>query len=501
MSDVGAKPEIRIDAECLTATLVLPEGVGPEALSRENLLEFLRGRSVRVTPAVEQALDDALAAYSESSEAQESVIATGRPPVNGTDGGVVFCEGYDPRASSAAAEDEDAPEDEADSEDGEGTEKPAGDEVDHYSVAHYLRVEDGEHIGDASVRTDGEDGEDLTGKVLPARPGREASLTLDDASLRVKDSGKIEAKLSGLLVTRRSQLAVVNLLEVDENVDFSTGNIKFDGSVAVREDVCDRFIVNVTENLTVGGLVQGATLIVGGDFRCRQGMAAKDRGQILVDGTCDAGYLNNVRGRVCGDLMIARELMDCELVIGGNVVMPRGSVIGGHLVVTGRLDVATLGSGGGVPTKLTLGEVPLVTSKLNRLTAMLAEMEAALIEKKEQHEELTSMQANLPPAKAERLTELFFEIDELGRKITTGQTKREELIEELRSTRQVEAVIHGKIHARTTMRVHGHQYVFQDDVKGPISLSLTRKGELVFAKGEMKDQPIFDIAKEVGIAA
>jgi len=157
---------------------------------------------------------------------------------------------------------------------------------------------------------------------------------------------------------------VNRVFEVRDSIDFSTGNIDFDGTVIVRGGVRDRFEVKATEDIIVDGLIEAATINCRRNFTCRRGMAAKGQGQLVVDGDAVVGYLNNVKGRIKGNLTVQRELINCDLVIGGNLICDQATVIGGIVAVSGSVRVAALGSNAETSTSLILDPTTLPRTEL-----------------------------------------------------------------------------------------------------------------------------------------
>ena len=111
--------------------------------------------------------------------------------------------------------------------------------------------------------------------------------------------------------------------------------------------------------MTVSGLIEAATVICGRNLSVQCGMAAAgDRGCLYVGGDAEVGYLKNVHGLVKGDLLVRREMINCELGISRNVMCESGEVIGGMLCVSGSTVIGTLGSATGTPTSVTFGSHP-----------------------------------------------------------------------------------------------------------------------------------------------
>ncbi len=235
------------------------------------------------------------------------------------------------------------------------------------------------------------------------------------------EKGCVIAEIDGLLQFHRAEVKFSPVLEVAEFVDFSTGNIDFDGSVLIRQGVRDRFVVKATRDIIIHGLVEAATIVCGGNFDCRRGIAAKDRGQIAVEGDADVGFLNNVRGEIKGHLTIRREIINCDLVIGQDLRCERGAIIGGTTTITGSLRAMTLGSEAESETVLVLGSVPLLTARLNELKKSCPEWKEQLERFRYEQSQLSSGRGPVGPEHPERLSVLNFEVSDLERKLQVTQ--------------------------------------------------------------------------------
>ncbi len=478
--------DVTIDDELTSAVLTISAEMDSVEITAPLLLQYLRDHDVLVNSDAKRRVDELVGAYLANGGPIERVVSESTPPEHGSDGGFEWVEGYNPETDSEAEQA------------GEAADDSDDERVDFYNCVSYIRVTAEDHVATLLEATDGEDGLDVKGGIIPAKPGKRFNINID-RSLKVDRDGRVTAGISGMLEYKKGTLRVVQLLEVSEYVDFSTGNIDFEGSVVVREGVRDRFVVKATENLTVDGLVEGATLIAGGDLHCRRGMAAKERGGVLVDGDVHVGYLNNVRARIKGNLVVRRELMDCELVVGGGLLCDQGAIVGGRVVVTREVTLGTLGSGAAAPTELVLGEVPLVANQLHRLQAMMKEFLVELEEKTQAKDELAGSKAVFRADEKERITELTFEVDDLQRKLEACEQKREELLEQIRKSRMVSLRVNRAIHGRVVLKIGGRSYQFRDQVKGPITIGWDAKREVRFRVADGDSRAIYDIAQEIDI--
>lgn len=336
--------EVTIEEGGSVAKMVVPEDVDPALLDAALLANLIRKRGIAVDSAVEAELQRVVEMFRDEPGRLERVIARSTAAVDGRDGRIEWMEDFDPTAGPAAA----AGQDDADA-------------VDYYNQVGYVRVTKGSHVATLHEPTPGEDGRDVTGRVNKAKPGKPCDVKID-SSLGLEGSGRVVAQADGILEYQRGLLRVKPVFEVRGSVDFSTGNIDFDGTVIVREGVRDRFEIKVTEDLIVEGLIEAAIISCGRNFTCNQGMAAKGQGQLAVEGDAVARYLNNVNSRIKGNLTVQRELINCDLVIGGTLRCDQGTIIGGSATVGGSVRVAALGANAGTATSLTLD--PSIPSRM-----------------------------------------------------------------------------------------------------------------------------------------
>jgi uncharacterized protein (DUF342 family) len=328
--------EVKIDQGATVATVIIPAGLNPTGLEVSSLATLVRQRGIVTDAAVADRLQKIVEAYRRKPQRLEVVVARAVAAVDGRDGRVEWMKGLDPTAGPAAV----------------GTQDDSG-AVDYYNQVSYISVTKGTHVATLHEPTLGEDGRDVTGRPIKAKPGRHLRLRIDP-SLDQDDGGRVIARLDGILECERGMLKVSRLFEIRGSVDFGTGNVDFDGTVVVREGVRDRFKVTATGDVVVAGLIEAAEIDCGHDLRCRQGMAGKGRGRLVVGGDAAAGYLDDVKGRITGNLTVQREMINCDLQVGGNLICDQGRVIGGQVAVSGRVQIAALGCAAETETTLLL---------------------------------------------------------------------------------------------------------------------------------------------------
>ena len=202
-----------------------------------------------------------------------------------------------------------------------------------------------------------------------------------------------------------------------------------------------------------------------------------------------------VRGQVRGKLTVGKEMIKCQLVIGGELCCDRGQVIGGDLTVTGGVRIALLGSESGMPTRLILGAVPLLAAQLRKIGPLVARLTARAVELARKHSMITTSTRVLTNDQKETVTELSCEVDGINQQIEQLRLKETQLKEEMSRTRTLHIEISKQIYAGVILQVGGEEFVFTQDVKGPVRIGWNENRKVQCRQGTGEIRPIGDFAR------
>jgi hypothetical protein len=444
----GQSPiEIRVDESSTTALLYISENQDTITLEQEAVLTLVRDKRVEVTAEVERRVAEIIADFKDHPRRLEEVILQATPPQHGKDAYFEWSPDMDPTAPRKM---QPKPQD--------------GSPVDFYNLSSMIRVRQGDVVAKFHEAQAGANGRDIYGRVAEARNGKECEVTIDP-SLTKRPDGSIVANIGGSLECKGNVLRVSRMLEIEGYVDFSTGNIKFDGSIKVRDGVRDRFEITATEDVIVEGLIEAATISAGKNLLSRRGMAARHRGQIRIDGNAEAGFLNNVRGYVRGDLTIRREIMNCDLAVGGQLVCQDAVVLGGTLAVMKRARVGILGSEGGTTTTIVLGAAPLLTAQIREVNARIEKFRKAL-EHRGGAQALALAGKKVQPGSA--MAAIVTEIEQIKSRIAEAESTREQLHQRILSERAIELHVTKMLFAKVCLRAFDTLIIVGEPIKGPL---------------------------------
>lgn len=203
--------------------------------------------------------------------------------------------------------------------------------------------------------TPGTPGTSVTGQPLPPPPVKEIHLLAGKNVELSPDKLEAVAAVTGVPMLERNRLSVRPVFTVDE-VDFSVGNINFQGSVIVTGGVNAGFTIRATEDVEVRGYVEGGMIQAGGSVLIKGGV--RNHSIIEAQGDVTARFVDSEsRLTARRDVNIQSDALHCTVTAGKRVVI-NGHLIGG-LVKAGELvQVGTLGTPHETPTRIEINQDP-----------------------------------------------------------------------------------------------------------------------------------------------
>lgn len=455
-TDTRTEVRVEIAPDKSSAELILPEGVTRGTITAQTAQTAAANAKLQITDQVSRAIDEVLAQRPDDDGAPwRGVVARGVSPRDGVDGEVVWNVG-----TVAENEDDDS------------------DRVDQYKRSSFILIKKDQIIGEVRPPVEGQAGCDVYGTPIPPRAAAPARIQLEK-SIAQDDAGKLIAQIDGVLSREQDKALIRPILEIPQHVDFSTGNIDFDGDVTVRGGVRDNFVVKATKNVEVRGLIEAATIQCAGDLAVMGGMAGRQKGKIAVGGTVSGKYLDQVEGEL-GTLAILREVVGCNLVVHGDVNMPSGAIIGGEIIVTGSVEVGSLGSHADVPTSIVLGQVPIMEEKVGQLEKLAAQLKARRGAPARAMGELEAKGKMASAEEKEKITEHAYAIAAIDDKVQQITKARDQLVARIEEQRKVDLKVTKHIYPETRLIIREYVYRFVEELKGPVRIGCDLGGRGVY---------------------
>jgi len=222
-----------------------------------------------------------------------------------------------------------------------------GNAVDYKSSMQVTLVNIGDVLATVIPPTDGEDGMDVRGHTIKANPGAPAKYFLGEG-LEEKDC-KIIATAAGTPSVQDDVIMIRRNYVLQGDVDLSTGNINFPGTVIIHGNVTDGFEVVSEENVVVNGLISGAKIKAKGYVKCAGGIQGKNKAEIISGSFVAAVFVSAATIVAEGDVVITKDALHSNISCLGELRLG-GSIIGGVATVFKGVECGELGSESGVKT-------------------------------------------------------------------------------------------------------------------------------------------------------
>jgi uncharacterized protein (DUF342 family) len=146
----------------------------------------------------------------------------------------------------------------------------------------------------------------VTGKRTTFKKLHDLTLIAGENVIKDEQESSIfyRAKVHGTLKYNNDTLSVFPTLEIEEDVDFNTGNIHFQGDVKIHRDVLPDFIVESAGNILIWGSAIASTIKADGDIRINAGIVGKNKGEVIAGGYISATFAENTKLIAGGDIVI-----------------------------------------------------------------------------------------------------------------------------------------------------------------------------------------------------
>ncbi|MEM1212912.1 MAG: FapA family protein [Planctomycetota bacterium] len=340
------------------------------------------------------------------------------------------------------------------------------DQASHYDRSNFITVTAGQVLGKLYRPTDGTPGKDLFGELIPAKAGKPCPCEIDSNSIGVSPSGEMTSLFDGVLSQKTTSAKVSRVLEISEDVDFSTGNLDFDGDINIRGGIKDCFVIRSGQSVTVQGLVEAATIHARDNLEAAGGIAGRERAELLVGGDLKARYLDNVNAQVGGTLFLDKEAINSTIVTHG-LEGPRAALIGGRTTLVGPGQIDTLGSEAGVSTEIILASVPRLDAYHEQLKGLVDELRREQRRLEKRIHELQN-KPSLSPDEANELRDGQKRLKDLGKAMFKAEPRVEELAKEIADQKALDLRVMGIVYPGTRLIFGQAAYTFAKSFQGPL---------------------------------
>ncbi len=402
-------------------------------------------------------LEDDIEEAVEQKRYDENIcVAKWDPPVDGVDGSIKFF--YKIDANLAPVENE------------HGI-------VDYKNLGVVRNITAGTPIAAITLPTEGTPGMDITGKVVPQKKGIAVTVNVGKGTSLINDGKEIIAAVDGNLVYKNGAFNVDETLVIDGDVDVSSGNIDFIGSVTVKGSVFEGFRVTSKRNININGTATGAEIIADGDISIKIGAI---NSSIESKGNIKLGFCENCKIRAAGNIESAS-------FVGGEVFADqkilatgKGVMMGGKYTALDGIEASVIGSEKYVKTEITLGN----NAVLNKERAELEKEIESMEDKADQLGKILvtlaelAKKAKLPPEREQLKTEALRNRLKLQSEVKKYKARISEIDEQLKLMQNLSVGCKRMFYPGVTLRINN--CILQVNAATNHARATVDGGEIVF---------------------
>ncbi|CQR71513.1 hypothetical protein SOV_18650 [Sporomusa ovata DSM 2662] len=279
--------------------------------------------------------------------------------------------------------------------------------VDFKSLNLFTVVHKDELLAEKVPATQGTEGIDVFGNEVQAKPGKDVVLPTGKNVYAVEGL-KAYAGQDGQLVVVNKKIGVIPLIEIKGDVDLSTGNIEFVGSVIVKGSVQTGFTVKAEGNVEIAGNVSGG-IVEGKNVTVRMGIQGMNKGYIKASENVVTKYIENATVLAGKDVIVSDVILHSKVSAGKRVIVDerRGLIVGGQISAGEEIKAKTIGTYSATNTDIEVGVNPALREEYQILRKDIKKFEFDLEQaQKALHILRTMNQSTMPPDKHEMLLKL-----------------------------------------------------------------------------------------------
>lgn len=253
--------------------------------------------------------------------------------------------------------------------------------VDHFQLNLVRNVVAGTQLMTKRPATKGVPGINVQGAPVPCVDGRDQPLRAGKGCRLSEDGLALVAETEGHAVLGfDGRVTISPIFEIRGDVDTSTGNIDFVGTVVVVGSVHQGFVVRAGQNVEVHGGIDGGIVEAGGDITVRYGIQGGLKGRVVAGGKIQCRFVENADVRCQRDLIVSDGILHSKVRCGGKVqvVGRRGTIIGGQVKAKEEVSSRVLGSPLLTATDIEVGVAPESRDELEMVRRSLFEAEEGL---------------------------------------------------------------------------------------------------------------------------
>jgi len=351
--------------------------------------------------------------------------------------------------------------------------------ADFKKLQQFKQVNEGDEILTIIRGSSGVIGKTVTGHEVPLQDSDGPLDIPAGKNTKISENGlTLFAGIDGVAMLKDDLVVIDDVYHIHGDVDFSTGNVKYQGTVMIDGDVRSGFRVEATDSIYIHGSVEASEIYSkNGSIVIQNGILGRNRAKILAGADLNCGFMQDATVSVKNNVIIKHYAINSNITSGGKImaIENEGLIRGGKAVAEKGIEILVAGSERNILTEmvLTRSDMGEEQSKLWQAKISLAEEYQELDSLKKRLAFLELLRQRLSSISAERekeLTKLRPAITKAEASVERMRDKTEKLSQDMMVQTPEQAIrIRERLHRKVTVTI-GHKKYFSTSIKGRVNI-------------------------------
>ena len=335
--------------------------------------------------------------------------------------------------------------------------------VDFHTLENVNHIKSGDVVAILHPEDRGDNGTDILGRPVYPRKVKRAVFRYGKNMEVSEDKLKLISKVDGHVTLENDKVFVSNVLELVD-VDASTGDINYSGSVMIKGNVLAGFSVKAAGDISVSGIVEGATIIADGDITFNRGVQGMNKAVIKAGGNIVSKFIESASSVEAGGNIEADSILHSKVRAKGTIKASgrNGLIVGGEVRSICLVEAKNIGNEMGTATVVGVGVDPAAKKRVDELKTSLQKLGDSKIQLNQIMTALRKKQeieGKLAPDKVELQQKTMRNLVMIEKDLTEQKNELEQLRQQLGEDVNARVRVSGNIYVGVKL-IFGEQNYF-----------------------------------------
>ncbi|MDD2510038.1 MAG: FapA family protein [Syntrophomonas sp.] len=241
--------------------------------------------------------------------------------------------------------------------------------VDYHDLGLIYNVKKGTLLAERIPAVEGQPGINVMGVQIPPKRAKELRIPRGKNTIADNEERFLYAATDGHVTIIDNKVVIDPILQINGNIDYSTGDIDFIGNILISGVVNSGFKVKAEGDIEINGFIEGADVTAGGNIVVKGGITGGLKSMVKAGESIYARFIENSRVEARKDVIVKDAIMQSFVKAGGSVRVSdrKAIIVGGCIQAFQEVESKVLGSQLATQTVVEVGINPLFRAEYQKL--------------------------------------------------------------------------------------------------------------------------------------